>query len=179
MKKLLIIGIAGLLVLLSTLVYGLVDSGAWFSDSVSSTGNQLTAATLKLSVNDTRGTVQTYALDKIRPGDWQPGGQAIVKNTGTIPGHLWYEIVNVSPASGLLGDLVYLKFQADFEPKAHFGGDQVINQSTGIRIDVVDLAPGDSIPLVVYFSWPLTDHDNDAQGTILSFDVIWHLDQIP
>ena len=67
----------------------------------------MTAATLRLSVNDTRGTVQTYMLDNIRPGDWALGGQAIVKNTGTIPGHLWYEISNVSPAAGPLGDLVY------------------------------------------------------------------------
>ncbi len=123
MKKILMIGMAGVLVLLSILAYGLIDTGAWFSDTVSSTGNQLTAATLKLSVNESRGTRQTYALDNIRPGDWQLGGQAIVKNDGTIPGHLWYEIENISPADGLLGELVYLKFQANVEPWTHYGGD--------------------------------------------------------
>jgi hypothetical protein len=177
MKKNLIVGIAGLLVL-SIMAFGLLDTGAWFSDSVSSTGNQLTAATLKLNVNDARGNSQTYVLDNIKPGDWKLGGQAIVKNSGTIPGHLWYEIVNVSPASSLLGDLIYLKFQANVDPWTHFGGDLVINASVGQHVDVTDLAPGASIPLVVYFSWPLTDHDNDAQGAGITFDVVWHLDQI-
>jgi hypothetical protein len=60
MKKFLIIGLAGLLVLLSILVYGLIDTGAWFSDTVSSTGNQLTAAALKLNVNDSSGTSQPF-----------------------------------------------------------------------------------------------------------------------
>ncbi len=179
MKKFLIIGIAGLFVVLSIMAFGLIDTGAWYTDSVTSKGNLLTAASLKLSVNESRSTSQTFVLDKIKPGDLIPGGQVNLKNAGTIPGHLWYEIVNISPANSLLGDLVYLKFQAKVEPGANFGGDLVVNQSAGVRIDVVDLAPGDSIPLVVYFNWPLSDHDNDAQGATLSFDVIWHLDQIP
>jgi hypothetical protein len=179
MKKFLIIGFAGLLLLLSVLVYGLTDTGAWFSDTVSSTGNQLTAAALKLNVNDSSGTSQTFVLDKIKPGDLAPGGQVILKNDGTIPGHLWFEIVNVTPANGLLGDLIHPKFRADVEPWTSFGGDLAINQSIGIRVDVVDLAPGDSISLVVFFNWPLSEHDNDAQGATLSFDVTWHLDQLP
>jgi hypothetical protein len=177
MKKLLSLGVVGL-VLLSVLAFGLLDTGAWFSDTVSSTGNQLTAATLKLSVNDTRGTVQTYMLDNIRPGDWALGGQAVVKNTGTIPGHLWYELSNVSPASGPLGGLVYPSFQANVAPWTRYGGTLVINDSVGQHVDVTDLAPGASIPLVVYFVWTPTDHDNDAQGATLTFDVIWHLEQI-
>jgi hypothetical protein len=178
MKKIWIFGIGIIFVLFSILAYGLIDTGAWFTDSVSSTGNELNAASLKLTVNESRGTRQTYALDNIRPGDWQLGGQANVKNDGTIPGHLWYEIENISPAEGLLGDLVYQKFQANVEPWDHFGGDLVINQSDGTRVDVADLEPGESIPLVVYYRWPLTEQDNDAQGATLTFDVIWHLDQI-
>lgn len=179
MKKYLIIGFSGLLIVFSILVFGLIDTGAWYSETVISSGNLLTAATLKLSVNDTSGTSQTFMLDKIKPGDLALGGQAILKNDGTIPGHLWFEIVNVSPEGGLLGDLIYPKFRVDVSPWTSFGGDQVINLSIGVRVDVVDLAPGDSIPLVVYFSWPLSEHDNEAQGATLSFDVMWHLDQIP
>ncbi len=179
MKKFMIIGLAGLLVLVSILVYGLTGTGAWFSDTVSSTGNQLTAAALKLNVNDSSGTSQTFVLDKIKPGDLAPGGQVLLTNDGTIPGHLWFEIVNVSPASGLLGDLIHPKFRADVEPWTSFGEDVTINQLVGMRIDVMDLAPGDSIPLAVFFNWPLSEQDNDAQGATLSFDVTWHLDQLP
>jgi len=174
-KKLLILGT---FLVISVLVFGIVGSGAWFSDTVSSTNNSLTAATLHVNVNNTRGTTQTYTLGNIKPGDWALGGQATLKNVGTIPGHLWYEIVNVSPANGPLGALVYPKFQANVSPWTHFGGTTVINNSVGVHVDVVDLAPDESIPLVVYFSWPQTAGDNAAQGATLTFDVIWHLDQI-
>ena len=157
---------------------GMFSSGAWFSDNVSSTGNSLTAATLYVSVNDTRGTTQTYTLSNIKPGDWALGGQAILKNTGSIPGHLWYEIMNVSPANGPLGALVYPVFQANVEPRTRYGGNLVINNAVGVHVDVMDLAAGESIPLVVYFSWPSTSGDNAAQGASLTFDVVWHLDQV-
>jgi len=160
------------------MAFGMLGSGAWFSDTVSSTGNSLTAATLYVSVNDTRGTTQTYTLNNIKPGAWDLGGQAILKNTGTIPGHLWYEIVNVSPAGGPLGALVYPSFQANVAPWTRYGGNLVINEAVGVRVDVADLAPNASIPLVVYFVWPSTDGDNAAQGAALTFDVVWHLDQI-
>lgn len=127
---------------ITAMTIGVVGSGAWFSDTVSSTDNSLTAATLYLNANNTRGTSQTYVLNNIRPGDWALGGQAVLKNTGSIPGHLWYEIVNVSPASGPLGALVYPKFQANVAPWTHFGGDQVINLAVGTHVDVIDLAPG-------------------------------------
>jgi hypothetical protein len=163
---------------IAVLAFGMLGTGAWFSDTVSSTGNSLTAATLYLNVNGGRSSSQTYKLDNIKPGDWANGGQAILKNVGTIPGHLWYEIVNVSPASGPLGNLVYPVFQANAAPWTHYGGTTVINNSVGAHVDVVDLALGESIPLVVYFSWPQTASDNTAQGASLTFDVIWHLDQI-
>jgi hypothetical protein len=179
MKKFLMILMILVTVLaIATMTYGMLGSGAWFSDSVTSAENRLTAATLNLNVNDTRGTSQTYVLDNIRPGDWALGGQAILKNIGSIPGRLWYEISNVSPASGLLGALVYPSFQANIAPWTRYGGTLVINSSVGQRVDVVDLAPGQSIPIVVYFNWPMGIEDNSAQGASLTFDVVWHLDQI-
>lgn len=163
---------------IGTLIFAMSPSGAWFNDTVSSTGNSLTAATLYVSVNNTRGTTQTYTLNNIKPGDWALGGQAILKNTGSISGHLWYEIVNVSPAGGPLGALVYPSFQANVAPWTRYGGNLVINNAVGVRVDVADLAPDASIPLVVYFVWTPTDGDNAAQGANMTFDVVWHLDQI-
>ena len=172
-------GIPVLLVLLVMAVGTLATpSGAWYSDIVSSTGNQLTAATLRLNVNGDRSSSQTYVLRNIKPGDWALGGQATLKNIGTIPGHLWYEITNVSAPDTALGGLVYPSFQANVDPWTRYGGTMVINASVGQRVDVMDLDAGASIPLVVYFVWTPTGHDNDAQGQSLTFDVVWHLDQI-
>jgi predicted ribosomally synthesized peptide with SipW-like signal peptide len=169
-----------LLLAVAIMAFGMLGTGAWFSDTVTSTGNSLTAATLRLNVNGNRSSSQTYVLSNIAPGAWDLGGQAILKNIGTIPGHLWYEIVNVSPADGPLGALVYPSFQANSDggPWPRFGGTQVINAAVGTHVDVMDLAPGASIPLVVYFTWPSTANDNSAQGASLTFDVVWHLDQI-
>lgn len=175
MKKKL--GLIAILAVTLVLVFGL-SSGAWFSDAVSSTGNSLTAATLYLDVNGARSSSQTYVLNNMKPGDWALAGQAILKNTGSIPGHLWYEIVNVSPSAGPLGALVYPQFQMNVAPWTRFDGANVINNSVGMHVDVMDLAPGASLPIVAYFNWPPTAGDNAAQGAALTFDVVWHLDQI-
>ena len=168
------------LALIAVLTFGLVGTGAWFSSQVSSSGNSLSAATLHLTVNDNgEGVVQTYSLSGLKPGDWAlASGQSVLKNTGSIPGHLWFEIVAVHPADGALGSLVYPKFQANVAPWTRFGGDRVINASVGQRVEVADLNPGDSLPIVLYVSWPSSVNDNAAQGGNLTFDVVWHLDQI-
>jgi hypothetical protein len=165
--------------LVVVLAIGMTGSGAWFTSTATSTGNQLTAATLKLNVDGQESVVQSYVLPNIKPSDWALGGQAVLKNTGTIPGHLWFEIVNVSPAGTALGNLVYPKLQQNVAPWTRFGGTEVINSAVGHRVDVTDLAPGESLPIVAYFSWPPTDGDNAAQGQTVTFDIVWHLDQIP
>lgn len=170
-----------LIVLLASLVVlavGLTGTGAWFSSTASSTDNQLTAATLELQVNGVESVSRSYVVENLKPGDWKLGGQAVLKNTGSIPGHLWFEIVNISPSDGPLGNLVYPKFQQNVAPWTRFGGSEVINMSVGDRVDVADLESGESLPIVAYFSWPSTADDNAAQGASLTFDVIWHLDQI-
>lgn len=171
-----------LVILLGTiavLVYGMFGSGAWFTSTATSTDNKLTAATLKLEVDGVNSVARTYVLDNIKPGDWALAGQAPLKNVGTLPGKLWFEIVNVTPSDGPLGALVYPKFQQNVAPWTRFGGDKVINLSVGERVDIMELAAGESIPIVAYFSWPQGPNDNSAQGASLTFDVIWHLDQIP
>ena len=156
-----------------------LGSGAWFSSQVSSTNNSLTAATLNLTANDGNGTTQSYVVGNLKPGDWAyAGGQVTLKNTGSIPGNLWYEIVNVLPSNGPLGALVYPEFQENTAPWTRFNSGNVFNNAGGVPVNIGTLNPGDSIPMVLYVSWPSTPNDNAAQGASLSFDVIWHLDQI-
>ena len=178
MNKLLKIGFGVLLV--AVLAIGLFGTGAWFSSQVQSTNNSLTAATLSLTANGGSGTTQSYVLTNLKPGDWAPAGQVIAQNTGSIPGHLWFEVVNISPASSLLGNLVYPKFERNAAPWgiSYGPGTTNLNGYLGLHIDVQDLNPGDSVPVFLYVNWPSTANDNSAQGASLTFNVVWHLDQI-
>lgn len=54
----------------------------------------------------------------------------------------------------------------------------MINASIGQRVDVMELAAGQSYPIVLYAVWTSTDNDNLAQGDTVMFDVVWHLDQV-
>lgn len=100
-----------------------------------------------------------------------------MKNTGSVAGHLWYEIVNVQPGNAL-GSLTYPQMQENVAPWTRFDGANPFNSAVGVRVDVGDLAPGESLPVVLYVSWPSTNNDNAAQGQSLTFDVVWHLDQV-
>lgn len=192
----------GISLVVVMVVMGLFSSsGAWLSDKEASANNSLTAATLDLLTNNANGTSQSYVLGNLAPGAWDLAGQVILKNNGSIPGKLWFEIVNarnfenncIDPEikwgdtscgtgadQGELGAFVKASFQGnpDGGPYPRFGGTDVINASIGQRVDVMELAAGQSYPIVLYAVWTSTDNDNLAQGDTVMFDVVWHLDQV-
>ena len=80
-----------------TLVIGLVGAGAlaWFSDTETSTDNILTAGTLRLTADGKEGAdVESIQVGNIAPG-WSEEFRWTLKNTGSLDGVLWFEIVNV------------------------------------------------------------------------------------
>ena len=164
--------------LIAVLAFGLIGTGAWFSSQVSSTNNSLTAATLNLTANGSTGTTGSYILSNIKPGDWANAGQVTLCNTGIIAGDLSYQIVNLSPANGPLGALVYSEFQENVSPWARYNTGDTFNNSVGTSVAVTKLDPGACLPIILDVSWPSSANDNSAQGASLTFDVAWRLDQI-
>lgn len=171
---------------------------AVFVDTETVTGNTFAAGTLDLKTNNSDGATASYTLTNIRPGAWDLAGQVILKNAGTTKGHAWLEITNVSnfentciepedgdgtcadgADQGELGGLVKASFQQNVAPWTRFGGTSSINVSAGTRVDLFDLDADASMPLVVYGVWPNGGAtDNVAQSDSVTFDVVFHLDQI-
>lgn len=184
---------------LSVMAFGMLTSGAWFSATATTGDNTFAAGTLSLLINGQEDPTQTYSIANLAPGAWQLSGQAMLTNNGSLPGKLWFEIVNVrnrengcgqperkagdatcgaGDDQGELGGLVKASFQANVAPWTRYGGSQVINASSGERVDVKDLAAGEAYPIVLYAVWPQGESDNLAQSDAVVFDVVFHLEQI-
>ena len=80
MKKILGLAIAFVLLI------GMTGIGTWayFSDTETSTGNQLTAGTLDLTTNDANGVTQTLLATNMAPGDTVGPETITLKNTGSV-----------------------------------------------------------------------------------------------
>ena len=80
MKKILGLAIAFVLLI------GMTGIGTWayFSDTETSTGNQLTAGTLNLTTNDADGVTQTLLATNMAPGDTVGPETITLKNTGSV-----------------------------------------------------------------------------------------------
>jgi len=70
------------------LFIGMVSIGTWayFSDTETSTGNQLTAGTLDLKTNDVDSVFQTLYATNLKPGDTIGPSTIQLKNAGSVAG---------------------------------------------------------------------------------------------
>lgn len=160
-------------------------TGAYFTSQVTATGNTFASGTIELTVNNkSSGVSRVYMVSGLHPGSWDLAGQAILKNIGTLNGHAWVEIKDVDVSGGdrhSLGDLVWASFQLNQSPWTRFGTFISLNKAQGVKTDLLNINAGQSLPIVVYAVWPTTNPDwidNQAQGQTLTFDVVFHLDQI-
>ncbi|MFA4998514.1 MAG: TasA family protein [Candidatus Paceibacterota bacterium] len=195
MKKILIslavIGIVGVVAIGGTIAY--------FSDTETSAGNTFTAGTLDLKVDGKDGSQVTtkYTLSNWKPGNNQMVGQVTLKNTGSLPGKYWVEIKNVvnnengcndpeikagdncGATEGELGSKISGYFQENVSPWRHLNPSITsIDASQNIRMDGRILASNEQVPIVLYAKWLSTASDNKAQGDNVSFDLVFHLDQV-
>jgi hypothetical protein len=178
---------------------GLTATGAWFSTTTTTKINTISSSTLLLTINGQDEISQTFSITNLKPNARELAGQVVLKNEGSIPGHLWVEIVNIrnqensclspeakmgdkscaaGPDQGELGNFVKVTFQAVPATTASYGGQNVINASGGQPIDLVNLDPAQSFTIGAYAHWTASDNDNLAQGDSLVYDVVFHLDQI-
>ena len=74
------------LTIVAMLLIGMTGIGTWayFSDTETSTGNQLTAGTLDLTTNDANGVTQTLLATNMAPGDTVGPETITLKNTGSV-----------------------------------------------------------------------------------------------
>ncbi len=83
MKKIMGLTIAALLII------GIVGGGtyAYFSDTESSTGNTLSAATLDLKINGGDAAITTFNVSDVAPGD-SDSANSTLRNAGSLTGEL-------------------------------------------------------------------------------------------
>ncbi len=169
-------------------IFAIGATSAYFTYQTTATGNTFAAGTLRLNLNNKNGFTRAYSVDNIAPGDRYSAGKIILKNAGSVNGHVWLEIKNVeTTGDGTLGNLIRASFKKDIagwnwnwdRDNTRFGGKRSLNDSQDEKIDLFDLKAGASVPLFVYVTWPngTPATDNPAQGQTTTFDIVFHLDQ--
>jgi spore coat-associated protein N len=206
-------------VLMLAFAVAAIGAGTWayFSDTETTTANKLTAGTLDLKISNSVDShyqpvwqddpiAKCITVENVKPGDaWvqvvSPSSQVTLKNAGTVPGRVWYEIVNLhNNENGLTdpeikagdltggGDAIGLdqgELQAEFqmsttENRAPWNGWQSMSKLVNNQIGQgAVLQPGETVPLVFRYRWDPsnTQNDNLAQTDQITFDVVFHMDQ--
>ena len=197
-----------------------IGAGTWaaFSDTEKSQNNVFTAGTLDLKVSDSTWhapgpgvdpaghlftddpIVKMIEVTNVKPGDaWmQVGKQVILRNDGTVPGKVWYEIVNLrnedngltepeQQAGDVTADVGELPAELQImttENQAPWQGwlglTKLDSGIVGQHIAGHILLPGQSVPLVFRDRWDpsSTQDDNLAQTDKITFDIVFHMDQV-
>jgi predicted ribosomally synthesized peptide with SipW-like signal peptide len=162
---------------------------AAFTDQVTSPGNSVTAGTLSLTVNGSHSPSAVFTASNMSPGGasgWatavNAGGVAL-QNTGSIKGHVWFSIQNivVTGGDGSLADRIDPQIELNQAPwGTNYTIGQSLNALNGVHVDVMDLTPGQTVNIMAYNLWPDAGSvlDNAAQGQSLTYDVVFHLDQV-
>ena len=76
------------LTIVAMLLIGMTGIGTWayFTDTESSTGNQMAAGTLDLKTDDADGVTQTLFATNMQPGDNVTSENITLKNNGSVAG---------------------------------------------------------------------------------------------
>jgi len=182
MKKILLslatIGVVGAIAVSAT--------GAWFSDTETSTGNTFTAGTLDLAVNGQNTGIIPVVVGNIAPG-WSKDITYTVKNTGSISGKLSLKSGSVVNTEGLNpeseGDIVEPgELGANIQVEATVGG-----TSLGVVGTLNDLDSAEDVLLtslnageektIVLRLFVDEEVGNDIQGDTVTADFTLSLDQ--
>jgi spore coat-associated protein N len=152
---------------------GIGATRAFFSDTVTSSGNSFAAGTLSLSVDSARNPLPTkFTIANLKPGDASTTAISYaVVNTGSTDGflNLVGNTVVVTPGTGVahvvtngksLGNLLNVDVKVDGISK--YSG--ILSGLTSMSNMNVALAHGVSSTVTVEYSWTQTVDDNSAQG---------------
>ncbi len=172
-------------------------TSAYFSDTVTSTGNTFATGTLDLNLDGNNTNVVKFEVTDIKPGDsetrtWE------VNNVGNMNGYLdlhsliqthdpgistEQELVVEDPDVGTLGSLLNIDLFVDTNNNGVFDGNDTAIYSgvmNGLSADYdlnLPLDANTSNYLTMIVSWPSNANDNACQGDIAQLDMIFELGQ--
>jgi len=178
---------------------GLINgvTSAYFSDTVTSTGNTFATGTLDLNLDGDNTNVVKFTVTDIKPGDsetrtWE------VNNVGNINGYLdlhnliqthdagistEQELTVEDPDVGTLGKLLNIDLFVDADNNGVFdNSDTTIYSGTmdGLSPDYdlnLSLDANTSNYLTMIVSWPSSVNDNKGQGDSVQLDMTFELGQ--
>lgn len=170
---------------------------AYFSDTVTSTGNTFNTGTLDLNLDSDNTNVVKFEVADIKPGDsetrtWE------VANVGNINGYLdlhniiqthdsgvttEQELTIEDPDVGTLGSLLNVQLFVDVNDNGLFDGSDAIiyaGSMEGLLTDYnlnLQLDAGTSNYLTMIVNWPSGENDNAGQGDVAQLDMVFELGQ--
>ncbi|OQB06339.1 MAG: Camelysin metallo-endopeptidase [bacterium ADurb.Bin212] len=191
LKSFLVIAVVGAIATSAT--------GAYFSDSETSTGNTFSAGSLDLNVDGGNTNVVKFNVTNMRPGN-QPTAQYTLANVGTINGYLDLANITVTdlengitePESsagditdpqGELSSVLGLTVYWDNDGDGYYSvGDVKIYDSMANGIassyDTNKLVTaGSNVKMMVVVNWWNTPNDNLAQTDSMQLDFTFNLSQ--
>ncbi len=92
--------------LIGVMAYGMIGSGAWFTDGATSNPSTLYSGTL--SINDTALSTATVTVPNMAPGDKTQDVVILITNNGSIP-LIWFGNLQVN-GSDLLKEAIYIDY---------------------------------------------------------------------
>lgn len=174
-------------------------TGAYFSDTETSTGNTFAAGTLDLNVDGGNTNVVKFNLANLRPGN-QPSGSYTLANVGSINGFLDLESISVTTSEngildmeadagdvttdeGELDDVLNIRLFVDRDGDGWIGGGDTVfyNGKVNALPTSFDLNEpinaSSSTKIRALFDWWSSPADNLAQGDGFSLDMTFELAQ--
>jgi len=176
-------------------------TGAYFSDTETSTGNTITAGTLDLNLDGGNTNVVKFAVTDMKPGDTKTGMYAVA-NAGSISGYLDLESIAVSSddnlcnepetnagdvtcgvGDGELAGLVNLQIYSDADLSGTYtAGDVLIYNGLASSIAAsydanIAVAAAATKNIIVDASWASSANDNMAQTDSLNLNMTFELAQ--
>jgi len=153
----------------------ITGAGTWayFTDTVTSTGNKLTAEILYLGIGNGHGDYENFSVYNVKPGDTNKfAGQIIVINNCSSNGWLSARILNVTGDSNLAEDLS-LKIYSNSNSNHPIGTINSLSNNT-VLFSGQGLSQGKSKTFVFRYNCADNGEDN-YQGQNCSFNIEFNL----
>jgi hypothetical protein len=166
-----------LLILISTGVAAFVVtavvgfSGAYFTSTSQSPGNEFAAADVGLQLSQTGQIVEGFGM---RPGDTRTGDQTVT-NTGHRAA-LVLGLLNLDPGSPLTAVLnVRVRQTEPASPNDSYDGPLASLDQVGLGT----LDPDESRTYEITLAWPASEDSPTLESTSTGFDFDWRLEAVP
>ena len=180
---------------------GFAATRAFFRARVQSTDSSFTVGTLDLSVNDKQEAVDNFVFAGIGASGNIAGSKTwTVKNTGTLPGRLYFSLANLdnqendcnraeiadestceADSIGELGGVISAKVSVDgttmVEQKLANANQADYAAQWNAKPEII-IPAGESVSVVMEWNANQNDYNNSIQSDSLTFDTVFDLVQL-